>query len=434
MSFDACAVRAHLGFRSSAIVESREPLKEVMKRNLCCSPLFVALGDLDDLARDGRSSSCTRRASRATQRALAAAFIGVLFGVTKLSAQSDVVIRDDCGDPFRIEAVRQLRLGGPDDPGRIDSNSRYAVDSQGRIILWPYGPMGHVFDATGKHVASFGREGRGPGEYTSWVWAVRVAPGDTIHVFDARNLRHTILDKDLRVVDTRPLPARPFQRGAVRLPDGRWVLNAHIATPERIGWPLHLLDAGGNIERSFGALTPVYRADIAFPGERILTVAGEDQVWVARRNEYRIELWDTRNRRLRSFIRELDWFRPWVRQPPTSPDRPANPYIRDIHLDQQGVLWVVITRAAPNWRDYVVEFAPGQYTIEEPVHRYYRKVIEAIDVQRACVLARLETSAFFGSAMSDGRYLAYHEGPDGIPYFDVWRLRLVKSPRREREP
>jgi len=359
--------------------------------------------------------------------------LALLIGGSGARAQDDTVIRERCGEPLRIEAVRELRIGGPDDPGRIAENIRYARDSKGRLILWPYGgPEVNVFDSTGGYIASFGRQGGGPGEYTNRIQAVRVGPGDSIHVFDAGNMRHTILDEDFRVAEMKRLPARPSIDGAVRLANGQWVLNAHVPSPERIGWPLHVLNGDGEIERSFGALQPVYRADLAAAGHRYMTPAPGDRVWAAWRTQYRVELWDTRNRRLRSLVRDVPWFRPWPRNPTFGPEQPLNPYISDIHLDAEGVLWVVVTRPVENWRDFVVEFAPGQYTIEEPVYRLFQnKLVEAVDMERACVLARLEAEMFLLRAVADGVYPAYYEGPYAIPYFDLWRLRFIESPDME---
>ena len=48
-----------------------------------------------------------------------------------------------------------------------------------------------------------------------------------------------------------------------------------------------------------------------------------------------------------------------ARNPTFGPDQPLNPYVSDIHLDANGVRWVVVTRPVENWRDFVVEFAPG---------------------------------------------------------------------------
>ena len=359
--------------------------------------------------------------------------LALLVGAQGARAQEDTVIRETCGEPLRIEAVRQVHIGGPDDPGRIAETSRYARDSKGRLISWRWGgDKLNVFDWTGVYIASFGRQGGGPGEYTNHLQAIRVGPGDSIHVFDGGNMRHTILDEDLRVAEMKRLPVRPHMHGVVRLANGEWMLNAHVPTPERIGWPLHVLNADGEIERSFGALQPVYRADISHFGSRRMTPAAGDRVWVAWRTEYRVELWDTSNRRLRSLVRDVPWFRPWFRNPTFGPDQPINPSLIDIHLDANGVLWVVVSRPAENGRDFVVELA-RQYTIEEPAHRYFQNIVEAVDVKRACVLARLETAMSLQGALADGVYAAYHEGHDGIPYLDIWRLRLIESSDQEPE-
>lgn len=373
-----------------------------------------------------RESSTGLRPAGFVAFGLLAGAAGALGAVTGVGAQ-ETVIAETCGEPWRIEAEHELRLGGPDDPGRIQNTVARAVDSRDRLILWPYGATGHVFDATGRFLTSIGGEGQGPGEFSQRVRALRVGAQDTLYVFDAGNMRVSIYDDDYGLVETRSLSVAPSLNGVVRLTSGRWVFNAHVATPERIGFPLHVLEDGGEIVESFGALTPVYRSDVAHSGDRALTPAPGDRVWASWLTEYRVELWETDNRRVRSLVREARWFRPWVRNVwPFDPDEPRHPYVLGIHLDAQGVLWVVIWRTADDFRDYVIEFAPGQYTIEEPAYRYYQAVVEAIDVDRACVLARLEPEPHLSHALGDRRYLAYHESPEGIPYLDVWRLDLVR--------
>jgi hypothetical protein len=343
---------------------------------------------------------------------------------TSLLAQQETVLRETCGDKVRIEATRERRLGGPDDPGRIGPTANFAIDGRGRFLIFRQNQL-HVFDSRGAFVASFGRAGDGPGEYRRVRHMRRVA-GDTIHILDAGNARLTVLSPDLDVVETKRLPVGGFD-SAARLESGAWVVNAVIVTPDRIGWPLHLLTDGG-IARSFGTLLPVARLDLPEVNARVLAAAGQDQVWAAPVKDYRLELWDTSNKLVKSLVRQANWFRPWVRAEPIAPDKPWNPRVRGIHLDQQGVLWVLIMKSKPTWSQYVYEHVPGEFTLREPVYQALSVVLEAVDVNRACILARLETDEFLQGPLTDGYYLAYHETADGVPYLDAWRLRIVPDP------
>jgi hypothetical protein len=89
--------------------------------------------------------------------------------------------------------------------------------------------------------------------------------------------------------------------------------------------------------------------------------------------------------------------------------------------------------AKANWSDYVYKFAPDQYTLRQPSFRAFSVIIEALDVKRACVLAQLEPSTFLYRRLSGDFHMAYDETPGGIPYLDVWRVRLVRDPIPEEE-
>ncbi len=84
------------------------------------------------------------------------------------------------------------------------------------------------FDATGRLLASVGRKGHGPGEYTG-VREVGFLPGDSIAVFDASERRLSILGPDGAFVRSFPLKA-PFDGGGspthmVALPDGTLLIG-----------------------------------------------------------------------------------------------------------------------------------------------------------------------------------------------------------------
>ena len=355
--------------------------------------------------------------------AATAAILMSFIAANNLGALQQTVIKETCGEPFRIDAQLELSIGGSDDPGRVAETEYFATNSEGQVVIHNQN-IGHVFSSGGAFLRAFGRAGDGPGEYRS-VRGLYVGPGDTTYILDQRTARMTVLSPDFDVIETRHLGLRPWM--GVRLPSGSWILNGNAATEERIGWPLHLLARDGSIIRSFGATTPVYRADIVFAGLRELAAAGEDRVWAAFKNEYRVELWDTANRPLRSLVRDVPWFRPWYRSEAFAPDAPFKPIVRHIHVDRAGVLWVIVVVAKSNWSDFLTESRPGVYMVEEPFHRALQVVVEAVDTERACVLAALRPGAYLIDALSDDRFMAYHETLDGVPYLQVWRLRLIRS-------
>jgi hypothetical protein len=342
----------------------------------------------------------------------------------------DTTIRETCGEPSRIEAARTLRLGGADDPGRIGTTANFARDSRGNLIVFRQN-QGHVFDSTGMLLRTFGREGEGPGEYRL-VRDLIVTPGDSVLILDSRNARITLLDPEYEVAATTTLPFTQVD-GGLRVPSGEWVINANVLTQDRVGWPLHLLGPDGTVARSFGSLNPVFRRDAPSLGKRSLASAGGNRIWAAHEKEYRIELWTVGGDRLRALVRDVDWFRPWVLNGPTTPEKPWNPRLASMQVDSQGIMWVHVSFAKPNWSDYVYEFTPGAFAIREPMHQAFRVLLEAVDPNRGCVLARFETDENLLGPISDGSWLSYHENPDGVPFLDVWRITLNRAsfaPRR----
>lgn len=82
-----------------------------------------------------------------------------------------------------------------------------------------------VFDAVGGFRQALGREGKGPGEFTS-INEVVVGAGDTLYVYDNALIRRTVYDPQHRMVQTHPLPGRVYD--VAQLPGGRSVISANI--------------------------------------------------------------------------------------------------------------------------------------------------------------------------------------------------------------
>ena len=290
----------------------------------------------------------------------------------------------------RIELEHVVTFGGsPEDS--VDVGRFLRRNSRGEYLTRnPWAPHEvAVFSATGKLLKLFGRTGEGPGDYGR-VDFLEIGRGDTLHVFDLRLRRRTLLAPGSRSVGRiAPLPVLPYleeeslilgPQAYVLLPDGRYIVNA-----ERGDSALHLVGVDGELVRSFGVgyreeeLPPppskrhlsvlqrgeaaaLRRVDVIY---RQLAAGGEGRIWAAYRNRYEIELWDTAGVRLRRLVRETEWFKPWRsddwrararRHIPREregsgtdapPPSPYPPMFLGLQQDDEGRIWTLLIGGNP---------------------------------------------------------------------------------------
>ncbi|MGD2154169.1 MAG: hypothetical protein PVG79_12935 [Gemmatimonadales bacterium] len=146
-------------------------------------------------------------------------------------------------DPhFQLE--ERLAIGGEDTFGRI---SDLIADERGHIyVLDLYFKKLDRFDASGAQVATLGREGEGPGEF-SYPRALAFWGGADLLVFDQRNLRLTEVateDDALSLVKEARVPLSPFEICTL---SGRIFTLGLFA-----GHVVHELSPAGEIIASFG--------------------------------------------------------------------------------------------------------------------------------------------------------------------------------------
>jgi len=236
-----------------------------------------------------------------------------------------------------------------------------------------------VFNAAGHLIAALGREGKGPGEF-SLTKLLTVAPNDSLYVYDTALLRRTVFGPDLKHARDDAVPG--MMQAVAPLSGGKSIINANIATPDRVGFPLHLVGENGEIIRSFGAANSIYK-----PGDeplmvRRLTVDDTENLWAALPNEYTITRYDSFGRVTASLTRRVAWLTPWV-VPYRYPERP-NPSLTAIRFDHEsGLLWAQILANDPTWQPPA---APPKAT-QEYRDRTYDTVLEVIDVRTHSVLA-----------------------------------------------
>ena len=125
---------------------------------------------------------------------------------------------------WRLDSVPRVAIGVLDgDPAYQLDDVRGSVLHGDRIVVANGGSRDlRVFDLGGRHIASGGRQGGGPGEFESVTW---LAPfdGDSVILYDDELRRFSIFDLDARFGRTIT-PAEDFFDIAGRFADGSFLL------------------------------------------------------------------------------------------------------------------------------------------------------------------------------------------------------------------
>ncbi|WP_425153631.1 hypothetical protein [Candidatus Palauibacter sp.] len=252
--------------------------------------------------------------------------------------------------------------------------------------------------------------------------------GDSLHLFDDELLRETVLTPTFDVARTLRLPVRV--RETVFLDDGRIVVQSSMATPDLVAHPLHLLDRERNIVKSFGSADQVIRPDMSIYRLRRIEKADESSVWSAFVNQYVIENWSIDGVRLAALKRDVPWFEPWHYNKGLSLSEPPDVTLEAIRQDDEGRLWILIRVPGEDWKNGLAEAdtPEGRFVGTRDWDLAYDTVVEIIDPRLGVLVhsERVEPSLVGFASM--GQAIGYREGPDGVPYIDLWQLELVEVP------
>ena len=348
----------------------------------------------------------------------------------------------DCEGCLEFDFARRLGETG-EHPGILFGASgmlRVVQDSLERYWIGQGDELA-VFDADGTFVTKVGRAGEGPMEFSA-VRPIGVDANGRVHVLDNRNKRVTAIREDFSVAGETVVPGGFVRDMVVFSPEtstsGQYVLQTWISSLDRIGLALHRLSADGRIVSSFGPrptsasgpMTPMLM-------ERELALHPIGTVFSADRLAYVVEAWASDGSRVGKLSGPtLD--NGFTREPgPWTLDNPPSNTLRDIHVDRDGRLWVMLVYRRPNWEDLVVEKtrSTGQVYLEYPEGgpgSLFRTRVEVIDVQ-ACVV---RASGWFEHT-SIGYFLLREEdetpsvtglaySPLGEPFVEIWDIKASR--------
>jgi hypothetical protein len=318
----------------------------------------------------------------------------------------------------RIELERVATIGSADDEHLYRQFSQLTRGATGYLVANGYTPgVVVVYDSAGAFVRTIGRPGGGPGELAEW---------SLIHVTAADTL----------------LAASGGRITVFRTPDGEAVRSWH---PQAVVWGLTSLRGG----ITAAALAPnarqetvrifdpdgSRRASIFFDGAlehrdqlgQRLHSAGDTLLLVSATGSYELRAFDTDGALRWTVRREVDWFRPYVRQPPGALIRtPSLPDIVGAWVEGDRYLWVLLERPAEDWRPV----GQSQRPDEVDFNTLFSSQLEVIDLESGQLLASQRMRWLLPAA--DGRPLVYtsRTGAYGQTIFDVWQVDLVPPPAR----
>lgn len=153
--------------------------------------------------------------------------------VGTVDSSSDTVIVTTTTSPTadwpRVENLDSMTVVWRSDT--LNRPSAIATGNDNRLYVAD-GPQVFVLHDSGRHVATIGRRGRGPGEFRS-IDGIAALGGDTLLVWDGAERRLTWLCADGRVIRTQAITPPPRYQGTRRTP--LWPTPAGVVLVWRAG-------------------------------------------------------------------------------------------------------------------------------------------------------------------------------------------------------
>lgn len=362
------------------------------------------------------------------QTSSAAAVGAVYLFASPATAQTtpSIVVPDSPCNECRISLAWVATLGADADPL---SPSAFQVgvtqDSRGLYYLAPTADLAvmAVYDQNGSFLKALGRAGEGPEEY-GFIMRTEVMPGDSLLVLDVGNYRLTVLSPLHAPVRSMRMNGR-FTSAAV-LPDGRLLVHGRVRSPERAGFPLHILAPDGRITDSFGSVVPESRRDRPQADLRQLSAVRDGKVWTAHLDRYEMELWSLEGELLRSVTRRTEWFQPWDYIDGQELDVSLQPMTVAVWQDRQERLWTMVRVPAPDARPPTRARAEREQPMPpfDVVDAGHDSIIEVIDPLTGRLLASQRFPQYLMGAIGEDIVYSMRATPEGDLRIDIWRVEL----------
>lgn len=283
----------------------------------------------------------------------------------------DFELCDDC----ELEATELVRLGDTDGPGIIEGEHVRVVwdEELGYLHFLPGDTRIKIFDHDGTFLREIGGEGDGPGEFRGI--------GD-VHVIDGRIVVLDMIKSALVILS----PAGEYiTRHSYRLPEtgpitpvgqDRIVVTTTTWRTRVIEHPLHLVDlSSGAITLGFGAAdegAEVTGLQWNF-GKRVAAsvLSRPGTVWWGWIATPAVQEWSVEGEFLRDFDGDLPWFPEIYEEPDLAREPPAT-LLRELAVDGDDNLWMLIRTADPEWHEVpMVQGRGGPYPAPNTEDDYF---------------------------------------------------------------
>ena len=325
-------------------------------------------------------------------------------------------------------------MGTVDGPGYLTSRGgiEAVVRDHGGNYWVGQGEWINVYTPSGDFRATVGREGEGPLEFR-YARPLHVDASGRVHIYDITNLRISVVDEALTLVGEKGLVASSSINSIAPIDDGKhYVIQAWMQTSDRLGLPLHIID-GPQIVRSFGTEGLGQEPTVASQADakRHLATDGDNNVFAMRHHDYEIEAWSQDGillGKLEGLPRLDDGLRRDARDA-ASLENPPWHYPVDLHLDANGLLWVLLRYRRSDWRDNSVEIAypDGEIALAPadmmPTNWYHSR-IDVIDLEACARIASEWRDEFFVGFVADGVLAAGETSQAGAPFLNIFHTSI----------
>lgn len=257
--------------------------------------------------------------------------------------------------------------------------------------------------------------------------------GDSIVVVDPIAKTALVISPELRLLRQLRFDIPVTQISVLKWPSE--IIGAGtLATPESIGWPLHLIsitNLDATLDSSFGPGDGQLKVGSAGRLAERIAIGAPSGFWSFRRASYELTQWDASIKPLVTLSRKPSWFPASGAEPGLGgrADPPA-PFVSAVVVDSTGLLWVYSSVPAETWPSAWPPPRPGFAEISissVKLDKLFRSVIEVIDPVTARVIVRSFVNGWIPLALPGRHAVTYSTDAEGKRQISIVRLAIDRG-------